>query len=95
MKGAGIHFYYHSYKGAARIPAFLDDYAFLIAALLELQEITGDTAYLEEARDILVQVIAHFGEEETGFFYFTHDGQTTSLSGKRRFMTGPSPPGIR
>ena len=93
MKGAGIHFYYHSYKGVARIPAFLDDYAFLIAALLELQEITGDTAWLEEARDILVQVITHFGEEETGFFYFTHDGQTDLIVRKREIYDGAIPSG--
>jgi uncharacterized protein len=93
MKGAGIHFYYHSYKGAARIPAFLDDYAFLIAALLELQEITGDTAWLEEARDILVQVIAHFGEEESGFFYFTHEGQTDLIVRKKEIYDGAIPSG--
>ncbi len=93
MKGEGINYYYHSYKGSARIPAFLDDYAFLIAALLELQEITGDTAYLEEARDILVEVIAHFGEEETGFFYFTHDGQTDLIVRKKEIYDGAIPSG--
>jgi uncharacterized protein len=93
MKGAGIHFYYHSYKGAARIPAFLDDYAFLIAALLELQEITGDIAYLEEARNITVQAIAHFGEEETGFFYFTHDKQTDCIVRKKEIYDGAIPSG--
>lgn len=93
MKGSGIHFYYHSYKGVARIPAFLDDYAFLIAALLELQEITGNTAYLEEARDILVHVIAHFGEEETGFFYFTHVEQTDLILRKKEIYDGAIPSG--
>ena len=93
MKGTGIHFYYHSYKGEARIPAFLDDYAFLIAALLELQEITGDTAWLEEARDVLVQVIAHFGEEESGFFYFTHEGQTDLIVRKKEIYDGAIPSG--
>jgi uncharacterized protein YyaL (SSP411 family) len=93
LKGEGINFYYHSYKGQARIPAFLDDYAFLIAALLELQEITGDTAYLLEARDILDQVICHFGEDETGFFYFTHDGQKDLILRKKEIYDGATPSG--
>ena len=93
LKGEGINFYYHSYKGAARIPAFLDDYAFLISALLELQEITGDTGYLEEAREILLQVIAHFGDEDTGFFYFTHDGQTDLILRKKEVYDGATPSG--
>ncbi|HLX65841.1 MAG TPA: thioredoxin domain-containing protein, partial [Puia sp.] len=93
LKGEGIHYYYHSYKGAARIPAFLDDYAFLIAALIELQEVTGDSGYLLEARDILGEVIAHFGEEGTGFFYFTHDGQTDLILRKKEMYDGAIPSG--
>ena len=93
LKGEGINFYYHSYKGEARIPAFLDDYAFLIAALLELQEITGDTAWLLEARDILDQVICHFGEDETGFFFFTHDGQKDLILRKKEIYDGAIPSG--
>jgi uncharacterized protein YyaL (SSP411 family) len=93
LKGKGIYFYYHSYKEEARIPAFLDDYAFLIAALLELQEITGDGGYLLEARDILEEVIAHFGEEGTGFFYFTHEGQKDLILRKKEMYDGAIPSG--
>jgi uncharacterized protein len=93
LKGQGINFYYHSYKGEARIPAFLDDYAFLIAALLELQEVTGDTGYLTEARAILLEVIDHFSEAETGFFYFTHDGQTDLILRKKEVYDGAIPSG--
>ncbi len=93
LKGEGIHFYYHAYKEGARIPAFLDDYAFLIAALLELQEITGDGGYLLEAREILEEVIAHFSEEATGFFYFTHDGQKDLILRKKEMYDGAIPSG--
>jgi uncharacterized protein YyaL (SSP411 family) len=100
LKGEGIHYYYHCYKGEARIPAFLDDYAFLIAALLELQEITGDSGYLLEAKKILTEVIAHFSEEGSaageggaGFFYFTHDGQTDLILRKKEIYDGATPSG--
>jgi len=93
LKGEGIHFYYHSYKDGARIPAFLDDYAFLIAALLELQEITGDGGYLLEAREVLEEVIGHFSEAGTGLFYFTHDGQTDLILRKKEIYDGAIPSG--
>jgi uncharacterized protein YyaL (SSP411 family) len=91
LKGEGIHYYYHSYKGEARIPAFLDDYAFLIAALLELQEITGDSGYLLEAKKILEEVIAHFSDDP--IFYFTHDGQTDLILRKKEIYDGATPSG--
>ncbi|HUB59369.1 MAG TPA: thioredoxin domain-containing protein [Puia sp.] len=98
FKGEGLHYYYHSYKGGARIPAFLDDYAFLIAALIELQEITGEGGYLMEARAILEEVIAHFSEEggdgeRTGFFYFTHDSQNDLILRKKEIYDGAIPSG--
>jgi uncharacterized protein len=93
LKGEGIHFYYHSYKEGAHIPAFLDDYAFLIAALLELQEITGESSYLLEAREVLREVIGHFGEEGTSFFYFTHDGQADLILRKKEIYDGAIPSG--
>ncbi len=93
LKGEGIHFYYHSYKDGARIPAFLDDYAFLIAALIELQEITGDGNYLLEAKEVIGEVIAHFDEEGTGFFYYTHDLQPDLILRKKEIYDGAIPSG--
>jgi hypothetical protein len=93
LKGEGIHFYYHSYKDGARIPAFLDDYACLVAALLELQEITGDAGYLDEARSILEMAIEHFGDTATGFFYFTHDRQKDLILRKKEIYDGATPSG--
>jgi uncharacterized protein YyaL (SSP411 family) len=94
MKGEGIHYYYHSYKkGQARFPAFLDDYAYLIAALLQLQEITGDTGYLFEARAALEVVLNNFSEEETGFFFFTHRDQQDLILRKKEIYDGATPSG--
>jgi uncharacterized protein YyaL (SSP411 family) len=93
FKGAGIHFYHHAYKGEARVPAFLDDYATLISALLHLQEITGESGYLTEAREIAQFVIEHFSEPETGFFFYTHSGQKDVLLRKREIYDGATPSG--
>ncbi len=60
--------YYHVYKELAKYPAFLDDYSYLIQALIHLQEITGRAEYLDEARELTEWVIEHFSEEDTGYF---------------------------
>jgi len=96
MKGApeGIYLYYHSYKaGQAKFPGFLDDYAYLITALLNLQEITGDTSYLTEAREILRYVTDHFSEDDTGFFFFTHQDQRDLVLRKKEIYDGATPSG--
>jgi len=85
--------WYHARKGKTEIPAFLDDYAALIAALLQLQEITGETAYLLQAEDILRFVIGHFGDPETGFFFYTHSGQQDILVRKKEIYDGATPSG--
>lgn len=84
----------HTYKsGQARFPAFLDDLAFLIEALIQLQEVTGETAYLEKARDLTQQVIDHFSEPDTGYFYYTHAGQTDVIIRKKEVYDGALPSG--
>ncbi|HTI93704.1 MAG TPA: hypothetical protein VL727_24090 [Puia sp.] len=93
MRGEGLNFYYHSWKGKARYPAFLDDYANLIAALIGLQEITGDGAYLLEARETAAEVLKHFENPENGFFFYTHDKQGDVVVRKMEIYDGATPSG--
>jgi hypothetical protein len=94
LKGEGLYYYYHSYKdGQAKFPAFLDDYAYLISALLQLQEITGEAGYLLEAREVLEVVLNNFSEEETGFFFFTHREQQDLIVRKKEIYDGAIPSG--
>lgn len=84
----------HTYKeGVARYPAFLDDYSALIQALLQLQEITGDTGYLHTARALTDRVIDQFSEPETGFFFFTPTGQPDIIVRKKEVYDGAVPSG--
>lgn len=79
-------------NGAAKYPAFLDDYAYLIAALLQLHHITGDTNWLEKAREYCEKVITDFTEEK-GFFYYTPEGQEDVIVRKKEVYDGPTPSG--
>jgi len=94
MKGEGIYHFYHSFKeGNATIPAFLDDYAYLIEAYVNLQEVTGDLTWLDRAKSLAIWVIEHFGEEDTGYFYYTHSEQDDVILRKREVYDGAIPSG--
>ncbi|MBC7652504.1 MAG: thioredoxin domain-containing protein, partial [Deinococcales bacterium] len=86
--------YQHTYKNnQAKIPAFLDDYAYLIQALIQLQEISGNSKYLLQAKKIIEFVVEHFSEADTGFFYFTHQHQTDVIVRKKEVYDGAVPSG--
>ena len=93
LKGEGLYFYNHSWKGEARLPAFLDDYAALIAAFIQLQEITGEAGWLHQAKEVLVFVIEHFSEPGTGFFFYTHEAQRDVILRKKEVYDGATPSG--
>ena len=86
--------WHHTYKnGVAKLPAFLDDYAYLIQAYIQLQEITGNSDYLVKAKELTNFVCVHFSEPETGFFYFTHQDQQDILVRKKEVYDGATPSG--
>src|SRR6186997_3416072 len=86
--------FFHSWKnGIAKQPAFLDDYAFLIQALIQLQEITGDTNYLEKAKVITEHVLEIFKDSATVFFFYTNITQTDVIVRKKEVYDGAQPSG--
>ena len=64
-----------SYKhGEARLNAYLDDYAFLLDALLESLQAGYREADMAWARDLADALLIHFEDAEQGGFFFTsHD----------------------
>lgn len=94
FRGEGIFHFYHSYKQErAAIPAFLDDYAYLIEAYIQLQEITGDGNYLEKASELTRWVVRFFSEEGTGYFFYTHEKQDDVIVRKKEVYDGAVPSG--
>ncbi len=84
----------HSYKnGESKHPAFLDDYSFLIQALLHLQEITGDGSYLLTSDELIGYVNENFSEEEKGYYFFTHRQQKDTIIRKKEMYDGAVPAG--
>ncbi len=83
----------HVWKnGAAKYPAFLDDYAYLIQALLQLDKITANRDYLVRAKELCEKVITDFSEPD-GYFYYTPEQQTDVIVRKKEVYDGATPSG--
>ncbi|MBA3828043.1 MAG: thioredoxin domain-containing protein [Taibaiella sp.] len=66
----------HTWKnGTARIDAHLDDYAYLIQALLQLATGSGDVFLIKEAEKWIDVVMQRFVHEDGSFFYYTSSAQ--------------------
>ena len=70
-------------KGIAKQDAFLDDHAFLAAALLDLYEATGDARWMPRVRELAEALETRFHDAERGGYFFTpHDGEPLIVRSK-------------
>ena len=84
----------HTWKdGKAKYPAFLDDYANLIAALLELGQVTSDFGFFDKACEIAEIVQDDFADNESPFFFYTGRQQEDILLRKKEVYDGATPSG--
>ena len=82
----------HTWKaGPARIAAKLDDYAYLIQAMLQLGSTLADNKLLFEAKAMTEMLLAHFDTPQRVFFYFTSDEQTDIPVRKTDVYDGATP----
>ncbi len=83
---------FHSYtNGVPKSMAFLEDYASLILANIELHKVTGQTTYLLTAKKWMQYVQLHFIDEQGVFFYFTSDEQLDGIIRKKDSYDGATP----
>lgn len=78
-------------EGKPTVEAFLEDYAYLTQALIDLFEATGDAVVLKEAQKIMELTLADFGDEEKIGFYFTRAGQKDVIVRTRAAHDGATP----
>lgn len=72
---------FRSYRnGKAEIDGFLDDYAFLSQAFIELYQATFNENWLQEAKSLIDYVIQHFYDSNSGMFFYTSDKQKVLLT---------------
>jgi len=65
--------------GQAKFPAYLDDHAFLLDALLELLQADWNNSYLGFAIELADLLLDHFYDPEKGGFFFTADDHETLM----------------
>ena len=74
---------FRNYKnGKATIFAFLDDYAFLISALIEYYQVSFEENYLQKANELTQYVEAHFYNKSSGMFLYTDDQHSDLIARK-------------
>ncbi|HEY9206982.1 MAG TPA: thioredoxin domain-containing protein, partial [Candidatus Methanoperedens sp.] len=85
---------YHRYRDDdIAVPAFLDDYAFMVWGLIELYETGFDVSYLRTALELNNILLEHFWDKENGGFYFTSDTAESLLLRKKEIYDGAVPSG--
>jgi len=83
-----------SYKdGRASYNAYLDDYAFLIAGLIDLFEASGQRHYLNEAIALDEVLATHYEDGEQGGFFMTSDDHEKLLVREKPSQDGAEPCG--
>jgi uncharacterized protein len=79
--------------GAAHYNAYLDDYAFLIAGLLDLFEATGEVRWLNEAVGLDEVLEKHYEDSRGGGFFLTSDDHPKLLAREKPGYDGAEPSG--
>lgn len=84
----------HTHKKTNPQPAFLDDYAFVIEALLALYRIADfDTTYIEQAVFYTNYVLQNFDDPNSAAFFYTHREQTDLIGRKKESYDNATPSG--
>jgi uncharacterized protein len=79
--------------GAARISAYLEDYANVADGLLELHWATGELRWLEESRRLAGLAIELFADPDNGGFYVDAPDGDGLVARRKEFDDHPSPSG--
>jgi len=70
-----------NYKdGKTTIPGFLDDYAFLITAYINLYQATFDESWLYTARSLTDYVLTHFSDPDAPLLFYTSDAHESLIA---------------
>jgi uncharacterized protein YyaL (SSP411 family) len=72
-----------NYKdGKTAITGFLDDYAFLTSAFIELYQVTFEEKWLQKAKALTDHTLEHFFDAKTGMFNYTPDYNSNLVARK-------------
>jgi uncharacterized protein YyaL (SSP411 family) len=83
-----------TYKdGAAKLNAYLEDYACLIHGLISLYEASGTLVWIEAAVSLADKMIEQFWDDNEGAFFFTGKSHEQLIVRSKEFMDNATPSG--
>jgi uncharacterized protein len=80
-------------NGTVQYDAFLEDYTYLIAALIEVYQVTFDVQYLKAAEAYTDYLTTYFEDAQTGLFFITDVRQTDIMLRKKDLYDNATPSG--
>ena len=82
-----------SKDGVSHLNAYLDDYAYLANALLEMLQLRWHNDDARWLREILDAMLRHFGDSQLGGFFFTSDDHEALIHRSKSFSDDAIPAG--
>ena len=82
-----------SKDGVSHLNAYLDDYAYLANALIEMLQVRWREDDVRWLREVLDAMLQHFEDRELGGFYFTSDDHETLIHRSKSFSDDAIPAG--
>jgi uncharacterized protein len=79
--------------GTAHLNAYLDDYAYLAEALLEMLQLRWRNEDVTWLRELLDAMLGHFEDRKLGGFFFTSDDHETLIHRSKSFSDDAIPAG--
>ncbi len=80
-------------NGEAKLNAYLEDYAAVCGAFLNLFETTGQRVWLDRAQELMEKQQALFWDDDAGDFYFTGSNHEELLVRHKEHMDNATPSG--
>ena len=78
-------------KDAAKLSAYLDDYAFFVQALIDLASVDSNPLWLKQAVDLTDSALKHFYDQNHDDFFYTADDHEKLISRPKNHLDGPIP----
>jgi uncharacterized protein YyaL (SSP411 family) len=80
-------------RGRAKLPAFLEDHAYLLEAYLSLYEATFDARWFGRAVELADELLERFHDPERGGFFSVADDHTGLIARRKDLEDAPIPSG--
>jgi uncharacterized protein YyaL (SSP411 family) len=80
-------------RGRAKLPAYLEDHAYLLEAYLTLYEATFDAHWFARARELAETVLTRFYDAERGGFFSVADDHAGLIARRKDLEDAPIPSG--